>query len=168
MKIDLSYSFDKNLQEVANNSNDINIHIENLLEKVKSSVDQINLLSEIGVYYRIIRELDKSLHYLNLAKSKGADSPSFKIRLAHTYQWMKNFEMSNHIFNELILNIDDCTDSIKAFIHQHRGKIFFDQGLYPMALAEFEIALEIRVGMNAPLEQIQSSRDSILRTKELL
>lgn len=92
-----------------------------------------------------------------------------EIRLAHTLQCKKEFKKSNILFSE-ILNTCRSTPDVAMYLDfafQHSGKNFFDQKHFKDALANFEEALRLRKTRKAPEDQLQSSEQAILRTKQL-
>ena len=176
----LDYTFDENLQEVPANPLNISAYVDFQIENLKvisSPIEQAKIMSEIGAYLRILRRLDQAEKYL-LEAGKLIISYSLpqstllaqQIRLAHVYQWQKNFNASNALFNKILKQTETTANlgALKDFTWQHAGKNYFDQGDFKNALAAFEKALELRKLRNAPDDQIASSRQSIDRTKNLI
>ncbi|GEN31567.1 tetratricopeptide (TPR) repeat protein [Cerasibacillus quisquiliarum] len=153
----MKFHFDDDLREVPISKGDmikgINF-IKESLSYVQTEGEKAKLYGLIGVYSRIVQQLDESKRYLDLAvkinESHQNDRARFvnELRLAHTHQWMKNFTVSNKIFNRLVnqaLENDNYKTTYLDFVYQHAGKNFFDQGKYHSALTYFEEALEIRM-----------------------
>jgi hypothetical protein len=56
-------------------------------------------------------------------------SISQQIRLAHVYQWKKNFNLSNMMFEEILKTCEreEGLGALIDFSWQHAGKNYFDQ-----------------------------------------
>ncbi len=69
------------------------------------------------------------------------------IRLAHVYQWQKDYRSSEELFKEVITSCQRNSDlaSYLDFAYQHAGKCKFDQQQYEAARYYFEQALSLRV-----------------------
>ncbi len=106
----LTFQFDENLREVASDINLLRLEVESLKNQLTSTSDsakKISLLGQLGVYLRIDGKLNEAERSLNLALEiviKEKLGLKFevqqKIRLAHVYQWQKNYELSNALFYE--------------------------------------------------------------------
>lgn len=85
------------------------------------------------------------------------------IRLAHVYQWKKEFDKSQILFDQAkaLINEKPVSEGLQAAYHQHLGKLYFDQQYFGKAQAEFSTALSIRERIVAPKDQIESSRESL-------
>lgn len=177
---DLNYIFDENLQEVPTNPQEMNTFVNYQLDQIKltdNPLQQVKLLGEAGVYLRILRQLDEAEKYLIKAEAIIASnslpismSISQQIRLAHVYQWKKNFNLSNMMFEEILKTCEreEGLGALIDFSWQHAGKNYFDQQKWAKALNAFEKALELRKTRNAPQDQIESSMKSIEKVKFLI
>lgn len=91
-----------------------------------------------------------------------------KLRLANTYQWERNFQKSNEMFEELVEIAEKYVEykGYLDFVYQHNGKNLFDQEEYELALTNFKKALAIRIqkGNN---ELIQSTELAIKICSEM-
>lgn len=176
---DLNYIFDEQLQEVPTNPVEMSAFVASQIEELQRTEDntkKVKLLGEIGVYLRILRRLDDAEKYLLEAGSiislKSLPISMYlsqQIRLAHVYQWKKNFKLSNAMFDG-ILKICDKEKNLGTlldFSWQHAGKNYFDQRNWEKALYAFEKALELRKVRNAPQDQVESSIKSIEKVKSL-
>ena len=176
----LNFIFDEQLQEVPINPEEMNAFVTSLIEQLEHSEDvtkKVKLLGEIGVYLRILRKLDDAEKYLleagRIIRSKSLSIPiqlSQQIRLAHVYQWKKNFKLSNAMFDEILKTCEKEKNlgTLLDFSWQHAGKNYFDQCDLKKALSAFEKALELRKVRNAPQDQVESSIKSIEKVKTLM
>ena len=174
----LAYYFDKNLRDIPLHPENLKTHIKDLKEQFKQQnnpEDQVRILGEIGVYFRQLNELNKAEEVLShtlqliLQHNLGLNLEiQQKIRVAHVYQWKKEFAKSTQLFSEVIKScrVNSELHSYLAFALQHAGKNLFDQGDFQKALLHFEEALSIRVYKKAPEEQIKSTILAINVTKE--
>ncbi|WP_157259658.1 hypothetical protein [Paenibacillus sp. OSY-SE] len=92
-----------------------------------------------------------------------------RIRLANTYQWNKEFQKSNEIFDVLVGEFhnqaDESLQDIEDFLYQHMGKNKFEQGEYEEAPTHFYKTLEIRLVKNNSelIESTQLAIDATLK-----
>lgn len=136
----------------------------------------VRAMGELGVNLRSADRFDEAELILKKAleiiaeKNLGAASElQQKIRLAHVYQEQKNFTESNQLFQECLeLSQREDLKYYEPFALQHQGKNLFDQKRYAEALKHFEKALKLRFETKAPQDQIDSTKQAIERTKELL
>jgi RimJ/RimL family protein N-acetyltransferase len=143
----------------------------------------LKILNYLGPALRILRRLnDAELVLKNVlgffeteefvhSLDQGIDKKiAAIIRLAHVYQWQAHFEKSNELFYILestyLGQINN--QALIGTYWQHYAKNNFDQRTYRAALKYFENALTARLDNNAPLEQMESSRQAIARTQEIL
>lgn len=174
-----AFYFDNNLREVPYSVSDMRKAINYVKEQTKSSEQNQDQLGKqyglIGVYSRIIGNYKDSISYLNSAiiihssNSNAKQAWINKLRLAHTYQWMKDFHTSNHMFDTLLeqANTHDHHFGLLDFLYQHYGKNQYDQLNYQSALQWFEKALNIRTKSKEE-ELIHSSRIAIQACKKQL
>lgn len=166
--------FDENLREVA-------ITESEFLEFIQTNSEKYNLEKNLqfrrhyseylGIASRIINKLDDAELYLKTAtvlsddKSKQIQNT---IRLAHVYQWKKQFQTAKVYFDlaKAIFNEHEISHILKAAYHQHLGKFYFDQELYGLAMIEFETANKIRTSENAPADQIESTKIALAEAKK--
>ncbi len=172
------FSFNEFLREVPNSVDEWSQFIKGLKDKLKIETHETHRLmffEYLGVANRILNNLDESEYYLKKALTLSYKHPKQSklvqnlIRLAHIYQWKKNFEKAAALFEQawsVLLELPK-TELLLASYHQHLGKFYFDQKLFSLAQAEFETALSIRQSMNAPNDQIDSSMNSLRRVLAL-
>lgn len=153
---DLSYSFDENLREVFNSSEDVKSYINDQLKKlsnINEPTERAKILGILGVYSRILYDLESANEYLseamNLIDQHNLDLKLWLvngIRLAHVYQWMREFEIAEEMFQgiEEVCELKEEVSGYLHFTYQHMGKFHFDLKEYDIALEYFEDALEIR------------------------
>lgn len=174
MALPTDFIFNNDLKEVPLDPLGLKQYVENLKISIENkSIDQkISALGEIGVWLRILNELDQAEKYINeslqlLLNSDLEEKESLliqqKIRLAHVYQYKKKFDLSNEFFTNILDEIrrNKSLHYYLPFALQHAGKNLFDQSLFQESLSLFEEALRIRIHTNAPDEQIQSSKFAI-------
>jgi len=155
-------------------------YIDELKDRAKSTQDiseQVSLHGEIGVYLRslglfeeaqaVLQNVIKVIEKNKLGVRKEIQN---KIRLAHVFQEAKQFQQSNHLFSEVIKTCRSIEEAFPLlhFALQHAGKNEFDQEKYATALENFEEALSLRLSVEAPLDQIESTQAAIARTKQLM
>lgn len=174
-----TFYFDDKLREVPHSASDMRKAIVYVKEKLQASAQNQEDLGKqygmIGVYSRIVGNYKDSITYLNSAIAIHSSNNNAKqvwinkLRLAHTYQWMKDFHTSNHMFHKLLeqANIHDQHFGMLDFLYQHCGKNQYDQSNYEAALQWFEKALEIRTKSKED-ELIHSSRIAIQACKNHL
>lgn len=164
--------FDQDLRDVPDSQVDWINYIEDLKVRLKNEshpAQKLVLFEHIGMAARTLLKLDEAEFYLKkaLALSHGHLSHSRfvqnLIRLAHVYQWKKEFEKSHMLFDQAKSFIDEkpVSEGLQAAYHQHLGKLYFDQNYYGKAQAEFSLALSIRERISAPRDQIESSTESL-------
>jgi tetratricopeptide (TPR) repeat protein len=170
MSSSIDYTFDKNLREVPSNLQALYAHVRTLKDSLVSTLDtkdRVSLLGELGVWLRILGELQEAESVLKEAlliinKNNFGEHKviQHKIRLAHVYQYQKRFDISNDLYLEIISSLRTKNDnqSYLAFALQHAGKNQFDQGFFLNALSMFEEALKIRQTINAPKDQVESTQ----------
>lgn len=131
----LDYYFDDHLREVPVSKTDMVKGIEFLKKQshkiMKNSEDLAKVYSLIGVYSRILYDIEDSKKYLTSAIKINEQLEYHKylfvnkLRLAHTFQWGESFDTSNSLFKELI-RLTENNDYLD-FLFQHYGKNLFDQ-----------------------------------------
>ncbi|WP_413291181.1 tetratricopeptide repeat protein [Bdellovibrio sp. HCB337] len=168
---DLSYHFDESLHEIPNNATDMDLYVHEMktaLTTVQDPIERVKTLGQIGVYLRIMRELEEAQDYflkaLEIIERHSLD-PVLRIqqqmRLAHVHQWLGDFEVSNKIFEDLLKESEQKDfGPLQSFLWQHMGKNYFDQLRWREAHDCFEKALSLRIASKAPEDQISSSRES--------
>lgn len=173
-----SYSFDENLREIPHQPEEWNkfIQIQNEeLAKVNHDEEKMNLFVQLGNASRVLMKLDEAESYLFKALTLSYYSSDKNkliqnlIRLAHVYQWKKDFSKAHLLFEQArsILNKEDIYESLAASYHQHVGKFYFDQGFNLLAQHEFELAIKIRIRNNSETELIQSTKDCLETVKKI-
>jgi tetratricopeptide (TPR) repeat protein len=171
---------EETLHEYAQNPQALERYIEILKNEIKMAVepiDKVRRLGETGVYLRSAGRLEEAEIYLLQALAiietyeLGLKiETQQKIRLAHVYQWQKNFTGSDELFEEVI---NTCRKHAEAnsylpFALQHAGKNYFDQHQYKKALAYFEEALKLRTERASSADQILSTETALRVTRNRL
>ena len=174
------FTLDEDLHEVATNPVELREHVRHLESSVFDSMFpsvKVALLGELGVWYRILGDLERAEMFLREALQLVAEhslDPRFsiqqRIRLGTVLQWQRRFNQSNALFAELL---DECAalpdaELYLAFALQHAGKNFFDQSRFQEALDCFESAQEIRSALNAPRDQLESTELALRLTRARL
>ncbi|KYG66441.1 hypothetical protein AZI86_05175 [Bdellovibrio bacteriovorus] len=166
------FHFDSDLRDVPNNLAEWESYLLDQQEKMKSAVndeERLSLYEMAGISSRILMKLDKAEFYLmkSLALSyKGvAQSRILQnlIRLAHVYQWQREFKKAAGLFDQAkeIMNASEISDSLRASYHQHLGKLFFDQKFYGLAYGDFSTSYFLRQRNGAEAELLESSAIAI-------
>ncbi len=135
------------------------------LEKTDAPAERVRILGQLGGLCRNMRMLEESADYLDEALDLIAKNNLSKklemvnrIRRAHVVHWSRDFDVSNRRFDDLV---EECRSNpelgdLLDFALQHRGKNFFDQQKFKLALTDFREALEIRT-RKADLSLIEST-----------
>lgn len=165
------------LHEYAEDPEALSRYIELLKNEIKMAVepiDKVRRLGETGVYLRSAGHLEEAEIYLLQALAiietyeLGLKiETQQKIRLAHIYQWQKNFSGSDELFEEVLNTCrqQNEADSYLPFALQHAGKNYFDQQKYKKALECFEEALKLRIERASPPDQIASTEQALRVTR---
>jgi tetratricopeptide (TPR) repeat protein len=103
-----------------------------------------------------------------LAVARAAGTPAQQvaamIRLGHVYQYRHEWAAADELLAEALRmasELDPAVPSLVAFAHQHAGRNHVDQGRLAEAAAAFAAALEIRLAIGAPDDQVESSRGAL-------
>ena len=161
--------FDENLHEVPSDPEEWRSFIrteERLLGIANNPEERLRHLETLGTAHRILRKLNEAEVFLAQAvKLSEALGPPTRVaqnmaRLGHVYQWKGEFDKA-HALDDQIRSLGVLSEGLTASLHQHRGKIFFDQRLYLAAAAEFRAAWRMRFILNAPADQLESSENSV-------
>lgn len=166
------YHFNEDLKEIPENQSEWMGFVANLKQQLllETQLDQkISLYEHIGMAQRILKNYDEAEFYLKKALNYSYSYPKVSrliqnfIRLAHVYQWKKEFSKSQLLFDlaKILIDENSISESLLAAYHQHLGKLYFDQQYYGKAQAEFSTALSLRIKNSAPVDQIESSQQSL-------
>lgn len=164
--------FDKDLRDVPDNQADWIQFVDDLkvrLKEEKHQAHRLVLYEHIGMAARTLLKLDEAEFYLKKALALTYGHPSHSrliqnlVRLAHVYQWKKEFERSQMLFDQAKSLMDEkpVSEGLQAAYHQHLGKLYFDQQYFGRAQAEFSTALSLREKISVPTDQIESSKGSL-------
>ena len=166
-ELNLNFQYDDNLREHPESPSDFLKAARFLERELKDETDPVReaaLMSKIGVYYRIAGDLATSLKNLKAADPllDPVIEPRLKcinwIRLATTYQWMRDFDNSDTCLQLALHTIDSNNlDTLTDFVYQHQGKSYFDRKWYGEARDWLQKALELRIKKDNK-ELIQSTR----------
>jgi tetratricopeptide (TPR) repeat protein len=168
------YQFDASLKEYPLNRTGWDAFIIDLFKQTRSPLEPQNKLEiyeSLGVALRIAGRLDEAESYLQKALDLSENTSNKiqnLIRLAHVYQWKKEFTKSQNLFNQTrtLINENDISENLKASYHQNLGKFYFDQAYMGLAVTEFELALNIRRSIKAPQDQIESTLLALNESKK--
>lgn len=179
LPFDTSIHFDDNLRDIANSPNEMKqavVFLKSLLLNNDLNVSQrLQIIGLIGVYSRILCDFKTARIFLTEAiiLSKQCDNQksqiSNQIRLAHVYQWERNYAVSDKMFSNAVSLCDKnpqfkpCLD----FAYQHAGKNKFDQGKYIEAHDFFQKALQLRLIKNNQ-ELIESNQLALQTVRQRL
>lgn len=153
--LNLETRFDSDLRDIPVEPDDFKKAIVELEKQLNSSIplaEQVKLFGLLGTYQRILGLLEQAETNFEKAISLSSSLNQTKlkltnlIRLGHTKHWMKDYLHAHRIFDEC--NSIICEDiSLEVYldlVHQHRGKCYFDERKYHLALNEFYKAMLIR------------------------
>lgn len=153
---DLSYYFGDDLQDYPNNPAEMRQAVDywqaQLARPELEIRDRIQLLTRIGTYGRMLRDLDRAeeSHRAAIALAESIGHVRFRtqnqIKLAHVYQWQQRYAESEAEFEGAIAicQNEPAVADFLDFAYQHFGKCKFDQQRYAKALQLFEQALALR------------------------
>lgn len=148
---------------------------EQLRHKGLEAGERAKLLGTLGVLCRTLMRLPESVGYLEEAAAlcarleNGRGEVANLLRLAHAYQWLRDFGRSDSIFAEVLARCEreaGLADYVD-FAYQHYGKSLFDQDRHEEALAMFSRALALRLEKGDE-ELVASSRLAVESTQKLL
>ena len=144
------------------------------LTSISDPLKRVKVMMNIGGYSRMLNKLEEAKRFLSEAMSliKKHDL-GLKLwvingmRLAHVYQWKKDYKTSEQMFYNFI-KVCKSKKEVSVYLHfafQHIGKLYFDISKYDIALQSFERALEIRKDVGDK-DLIKSAQFAIDLTKE--
>ncbi len=173
----MNFHIDRNLREQPEDLEDMKRGIRfwrDQLETTEPLSLKALLNGRIGVFSRIVKDLDESERRLRSAIEQHDILQDHKqifvnqLRLAHTYQWKKEFTKANQMFNELMMKLhkNPLYQDYKDFLYQHYAKCKFDEGKYDAAYSLFQVALRVRID-KGNYQLIRSTETCINRCKEL-
>ena len=150
---------------------------ELMTSKNQATPKEAALLSQIGVYARILGDLDLAEDSFNKAIEilECAGRPDHilgvKLRLAIVHQFRGAYTKADNFYHNAIKAIrsskDERVSKYLDFALQHLGKSRFEQKLYQESLDYFLEALEIRL-MKGDIELIGSTEKAIAKIREKL
>jgi tetratricopeptide (TPR) repeat protein len=168
--------FDQNLHDIPRNPREWEAFVAELEAKLHSETDpgaRLECLEYRGMALRTLRRLPEAesalLEALTLAKSTAKHNRVIQnlARLAHVHQWQGEFRKAHGLYREIkaLSKENPVSSGLTASLHQHQGKVFFDQGLLGAAQAEFAVALKMREVFGLPEDQTESSREALAETR---
>jgi uncharacterized cupin superfamily protein/GNAT superfamily N-acetyltransferase len=171
--------FNNDLKEIPVDANKWELFLEDLKNQLKTETHPEKLLSlyeHIGMASQILFKPSEAEYFLmkavstSYSYSKQSRLIQNLVRLAHVYQWKKEFQKAHLLFDQAkaLLNKSDFSESLKGSFHQHLGKLYFEQGFYGLSLTEFELALKIRQRIQVSNDQVSSTVLAINETKKRL
>lgn len=152
----MEYHFDEHLHDVPDSSLEMTQGVRFLKQQLATrhanDPDRLSILGLLGVYARMLGDLDAAEHYLTEAVALAAESDARRaqtanrVRLAHVHQWQGDFERADELYEDIIRECESSADldGYLDFACQHYGKSLFDQGRYAEAQALFQRALDLR------------------------
>lgn len=176
----LEYLVNEQLREIPTYPEDLREYLQKLETSLQEAHDpekQVSILGEMGVHFRRLDQTDiakeKLLKALKLIEQNQLGLKKKiqqQIRLAHVFQWEKQYDQSNELFHQII-SICRSSSDLRVYLDfalQHAGKNLFEQNRFQEALLMFEEALELRTQRNAPSDQIESTQSAIHTTQKAL
>lgn len=172
-----TYHFDENLREIPDDLDKWKMSavvLEETLAMTEAINDNLVLLENLGFVLRVLGELDEAEARLKEALSLSSEHPNplrslqNMMRLAHVYQWKKDFKQANSLFSEVkkMMKSSGISEGLKSAYHQHYGRLLFDQQKFKEAEEQFLLALQLRESIKAPSDQVMSSRFALEQTRK--
>ena len=159
---DVSYHFDDQLRDVPNAPGEMAQAVAWLQDQLAHADlpprRRMQMAGQLGVYARMLGDfpaahaaLDEALGLADSLNDAGARLAN-EIRLAHVYQWERDFAASDARFAAVLARVaaDPALARYRDFACQHAGKNCFDQGRYAEARDFFQAALAIRMDQGDP------------------
>jgi len=174
----MNYTIGDNLREVPDDWEEFEKGIlfwQQKLADASTNLEKAQYLSKLGTLNRIVGRLEMSFKQLTDAQLIIRDLDDEKlyivneIRLATTLQFQGEFEAAEQIHSTLEhqINTNNRHHNLLDFIHQHKGKNYYEWGKLRLALEEFEKALSIRK-IKGDEALIHSTEIAIKKIKELI
>ncbi len=173
----LNFTFDKNLRDIPENPKEMEFFVleqKQKLVSVSATLKRVKIMMSIGGYSRMLNKLEEAKEFLSeamgLIKKHDLELKLWVIsgiRLAHVYQWKKDYKISEQMFYNVI-KVCESKKEVYTYLHfafQHLGKLYFDMSKYDIALQNFERALKIRKDIGDK-DLIKSTQFAIDLTKE--
>jgi GNAT superfamily N-acetyltransferase len=168
--------FDKDLRDHPQSHSEWKTYVADLqvrFSRENAPLLQLEILEYWGMALRTLGRLDEAeetlVKALGLAKSIAPHSRVVQnmARLAHVYQWQGEFQKAYELYRQIkvIVKEKPISKGLTAALHQHLGKVFFDEGYLGAAQAEFAVALKMRELLRVPEDQIESSRSSLAEAR---
>jgi len=160
----ITYHIDENLREVFDNPAEVANHINHLQAQAAQEQDhflQMQMYGELGIYCRILGQLDDAESYIYAAISLAHELLDKQARLvnlmqlAQIHQWRGDFPACDRILEQVIDACEAYRDASRPeqenpfniYLDQayhHLGLSKLDQGSYDLAADLFQAALDIR------------------------
>ena len=181
MPFNMSFHYGDDLREVPDDPEQMRKGIEWLQERLdgegNDDIQQAALMSQIGVFSRILGDLDNAEQMLiqahTLLKEMGSPIHAFatNLRLAVVFQWRKNYSKSDDIYFKSLKKIRTSKDpkvlKYLDFVLQHYGKSKFEQGFFNEALELFMEGYEARLA-KGDMDLISSTEAAISACRKKL
>lgn len=135
----------------------------------------LNALCEKAWLLKVAGQLDEALEVANqcvrLARFTGDRKGLMQPRMlrAQVLQFRGAYEEALHELSSLIneAHTHDWT-LLEALALQHRGKVYFDQDEFALALADFKAAVRLRTDLGASDDQLESALIAVAITESFL
>jgi tetratricopeptide (TPR) repeat protein len=135
----------------------------------------LSALCEKAWLLKVAGQLDEALDVANqcvrLARFTGDRKGLMQPRMlrAQVLQFRGAYDEALHELSSLVneAHTHDWT-MLEALSLQHRGKVYFDQGDYKSALADFAAAVRLRTDLGATDEEMESSLIAVAVTESFL
>ncbi|MBV9786744.1 MAG: hypothetical protein JOZ51_01110 [Chloroflexi bacterium] len=153
---DVSVSYDERGHDIANRPAEMRQAIQWLSEQLTRADleprQRAQAYGMCGVWARVLHDFDAAHTFLQRALdlAQQLNDPRLlfvnRIRLAHVYQWQRQFDRSNALFADLLATSRDQPGLAAQldFLYQHAGKNALDQQQYDRAEQYFTQALHLR------------------------
>lgn len=134
--------------------------LERVIERGSIGTRRHELFGRIGDLYRVLREPERALRYLEMAcvaaVERGDERALLtqRLRAGVAYHYAGKHATANHVFARLVPAFAGDSERL-GFVHQHFGKCLVEQDRFEDAMAQFRLAESYRAedGVSASLRE---------------
>ena len=172
-QLNLETCYGDDLHDYPENPEHIQKFIESEIQNIEKleGDEKFKRISQLAVYYRLLRNFDKAHELFKLASSYFENNSS-KMEMVNFLRWSDvfRFEKRFHEAFDLLNKVGNIISThlfadYEDFYFQHLGKLHFDMADYIKALECFEKALSLRLCKGNP-ELIQSTEFALKRVNQ--
>ena len=129
---DMSLHFDDNLRDIPNSPKDMKKAVDFLKSELENNdleaSQRLQIIGLMGVYSRVLCYFSAARRYLKeaitLSEEYGNERSQIvnQIRLAHVYQWEKNYAVSKEMFSDAIAKCENHPQ-LKQYSATRKSKV---------------------------------------------